>query len=179
MKIKDVMTRDVIVCRAEDSTNHAAHLMWEHDCGVIPVVDDQERPIGMITDRDVCMAGYTTGRKLADIRVGDVMSGSIQACGPEDSVGVAEMAMQQRHVRRLPIIDSKNRLVGLLSLNDIARRAAKDGDKRAGGMDLEKVAETLASVSEPWCSINARPASRTESATSPRGCVVSVPVFAR
>jgi CBS domain-containing protein len=168
MKIKELMTSEVITCRASDSTHHAAHLMWEEDCGALPVVDEQQHPVGMITDRDVCMAGYMTGRKLDDIRVGDVMSRNVQACSTEDSVAVAEMAMEQRHVRRLPVVDSKSRLVGILSLSDMARGAAKHADKSGDGLALDKVAKTLAHVCEPWCSILAQPANRAPSTSSSR-----------
>jgi CBS domain-containing protein len=171
MKIKDVMTRDVSTCRADDSTSHAARLMWENDCGVVPVVDAQLRPIGMITDRDVCMAGYTTGRSLADIRVGDVMSRDVKTCSPEDAIGVAELSMQQRHVRRLPVVDSRGRLVGILSLNDLARGAARHDEESDGDLALDKVGETLASVCTPWCEIGAPSASRG----AQRGNLVSVP----
>jgi CBS domain-containing protein len=174
MKIHELMTRDVKTCRENDSTNEAARLMWENDCGVIPVVDEERRPIGIITDRDVCMAGYTTGRKLADIRVGDVMTRNVQACNIDDSVGAAELAMQQRHVRRLPVVDSKSRLVGILSLNDLARGAARKGNGTDADLVPAKVAETLASVSEPWCSISAQPANRVSS----RGGVVAKPAMA-
>lgn len=177
MKIKDVMTSDVATCRPEDSTSQAARLMWEHDCGIVPVVDAQGRPIGMITDRDVCMAGYTTGRTLRDIQVGDVMSRSIQSCGQEDSVRAAEVAMQRRHVRRLPVVDPAGKLVGLLSLSDLARHARRSSTRPDDGLELEKVAETLASVCEPWCTIQSAPASRpqTESTSTPR----LVPIVAR
>jgi CBS domain-containing protein len=177
MKIKDVMTRDVATCRPEDSTSQAARLMWEHDCGVVPVVDAQQRPVGMITDRDVCMAGYTTGRSLWDIKVGDVMSRSIQSCSLEDSVRAAELAMQRRHVRRLPVVDSAGKLVGLLSLSDIARRASKSNTRPDEGLELEKVGETLASVCQPWCTILAETPSRPEALSSPTQRLV--PVIAR
>lgn len=174
MKIKDVMTRDVSTCRADDSTSQAARLMWENDCGVVPVVDEQQRPIGMITDRDICMAGYTTGRSLADIRVSEVMSRDVQTCYPEDAIGAAELAMQQRHVRRLPVVDSKRKLIGILSLNDLARGAAKHDGKPDGDLALDTVAETLASVCTPWCEINLQPASRG----SQRGNPVPLPMMA-
>jgi CBS domain-containing protein len=156
MKIQDVMTIDVVTCKPTDSASHAARMMWEHDCGVIPVVDDEYRPLGMLTDRDVCMAAYTTGRSLADIRVEEVMSGNVQTCCPEDSIGKAELSMQDRRVRRLPVVDGDKRLVGILSLNDIARRAAQDQGRKHESIAMEHVAETLASVCEPWCSILSR-----------------------
>lgn len=166
MKIKKLMTRDVATCRTSDSTHHAAHLMWEKDCGVLPVVDEQQRLIGMMTDRDVCMAGYTTGRKLDQILVGDVMSRNVQACSPDDSIADAETAMKKRHVRRLPVVDSQSRVVGILSLNDLARGAVEHADKLDDGLSREHVAETLASVCEPWCSILAQPARPASAATA-------------
>ena len=164
MKIKELMTRDVATCRTSDSTRDAAHLMWEKDCGVLPVVDEQQRLIGMMTDRDVCMAGYTTGRKLDQILVGDVMSRNVQSCSPDDSLDAAETFMKKRHVRRLPVVDSQSHVVGILSLNDLARGAVEQ-DEADGGLSREEVAETLASVCEPWCSILARPASSASAAT--------------
>lgn len=156
MKIQDVMTTDVVTCKPGDPTSEAARLMWEHDCGVVPVVDEEGRPLGIVTDRDICMAAYTTGRPLAQIRVDEVMSRNLQTCSPEDSIGKAELSMQDRHVRRLPVVDDHSHLVGILSLNDIARCAAQNQGKKHETVAMEHVAETLASVCEPWCSILAR-----------------------
>lgn len=179
MKVQDVMTSDVTTCGPEDSTSHAAHLMWEHDCGIIPVIDTERHPIGVITDRDVCMAGYTSGRSLAEIRVGEVMSRIVEVCQAEDSLGVAETAMRRRHVRRLPIIDSAGRLVGLLSLSDLSRRAAEMGVQATDGLGRDEVAETLASICEPWCNINSRLVERPEIAKAQPSLAVSAPALAR
>jgi CBS domain-containing protein len=153
MKIQDVMSVDVVTCKPADPTSEAARLMWEHDCGVVPVVDEENHPLGIVTDRDICMAAYMTGRPLAAIRVDEVMSRELQTCSPEDSIGKAELSMQDRHVRRLPVVDDDSHLVGILSLNDIARRAAHDQGRKHETIAMEHVAETLASVCEPWCNI--------------------------
>lgn len=175
MKVRELMTSDVQVCGPRDDLNRAAQIMWDHDCGVVPVVDAERRPIGMLTDRDVCMAAYTQGKLLGAIHVEEVMSREVQACGPDDPVADAEAAMRERRVRRLPVVDAAGKLVGILSLNDIARRAVLERGKRRGAPALEEVSETLASVCRPWCEIEgegARGASRSKQAAAvlvPRG----------
>jgi CBS-domain-containing membrane protein len=177
MRIEEVMTRDVVVCRADDSAGYVARLMWDHDCGVIPVVDEERRPIGMITDRDVCMAGLTTGRSLFDIRVAEAMSKGVRACRVNDSISAAEAVMRQAHVRRLPIVDESGHLVGLLSMNDLARAACERLQKHRDMQAAARVVETLASVSRPWCNILDRPAAEPPSALASRGSLVSVPIM--
>lgn len=177
MNAEDLMTRDVVTCRAEDSAGHAARLMWEHDCGVIPVVDAEGRPVAMVTDRDLCMAGYTTGRSLFDIRVESAMSKGVRACRTTDSIGAAETSMRQARVRRLPVVDSNNRLVGMLSLSDLARGACERWKKHGDTQAPMRVMETLAAVSQPWCNIVDRPSPATLLPSS-RMPVVSVPVSA-
>ena len=78
MKIQNLMTRDVRTCRREDVLVEAARIMWENDCGSVPVVDAQRHVVGMITDRDICMAAYTRGQRLADMTVESAMSKTIR-----------------------------------------------------------------------------------------------------
>src|SRR5271165_2361118 len=103
LRVETVMTTDVWTCAPHDTLEHAAHLMWERDCGVIPVVDRERHVVGMITDRDVCMAAYTQGKPLGRVRVVDVMSRHIHTVGPTDSVLHAEHMMSDFQVRRLPV----------------------------------------------------------------------------
>jgi CBS domain-containing protein len=126
--VEQLMSRAVATCRPDDSLNAAARIMWEHDCGVVPitVVDEGgERVVGMITDRDVCMAAYTQGRPLRDIAVTSAMSGRIHACHPKDRIAAALERMATEQLHRLPVVDSSGFLVGLLSLADIAREEAR------------------------------------------------------
>lgn len=172
MQVRELMTRDVVVCGARDDLNRAAKIMWDHDCGVVPVVDAESRPIGMLTDRDVCMAAYTQGKLLGAIRVEQAMSRDPKTCGADDPVADAEAAMRERRVRRLPVVDAAGKLVGILSLNDIARRAVKERGKRRGGPALEEVSETLASVCRPWCELEGEGAARAKPGAAvlvPRG----------
>ncbi len=173
MQVRELMTRDVQVCGPRDDLNRAAQIMWDHDCGVVPVVDSERRPIGMVTDRDVCMAAYTQGKPLSAIRAEEVMSRELQTCGPDTPVGDAEAAMRERRVRRLPVVDPAGKLVGILSLNDVARRAVQERGKRRGTPALDEVSETLAAVCRPWSEVVGEGARGVE--RSKQGAAVLVP----
>lgn len=120
--VRAVMTSQVHTCQSDDTLNHAAHLMWIGDCGVLPVVSE-ERVVGIITDRDICMATYTQGRPPTELRVEGTMSKNVVSCLPDESVGAALTSMGQRRVRRLPVITTQGKLVGMLTLADIVRWA--------------------------------------------------------
>ncbi len=147
MKIEQVMSREVVVCTEHDSLNHAAELMWENDCGCLPVVavNGTGTLAGMITDRDIAMAAYIQGKSLAAIPVSEVMSRTVAVCQAGDEVKQVEALMRDNQVRRLPVLDAKQKLVGIVSLNDLARRAAATHEQRAIG----GVVETISAVSRP------------------------------
>ena len=125
MKVEQIMNRDVRTCRRQDSLNKAAQMMWEEPCGAVPVVDDQRRPIGFLTDRDICMAAYTQGRPLEEMRVEIAMAHKVVSCTTEDDLDSAAQLMRQNRTRRLPVINRDGALVGLLSLDDLACEAAR------------------------------------------------------
>ena len=122
MMTRDLMTKQVASVRATDSTAVAARLMWDCDCGALPVLDDEGRAIAMITDRDICMAALMRDRAPSAIPVSDAMSRGLQCCGPDDSVSFAEQLMRTHQVRRIPIVDENQRLVGIIAQADIATR---------------------------------------------------------
>jgi len=145
MKVSDLMTAVVATCGPSDSLNRAAQIMWEQRCGSVPVVDETGAPAGMLTDRDAAMAAYTQGRRLDDISVSTAMSRPVWSCAATAPVEEAEGLMMAHGVRRLAVVDPQGRLVGVLSLDDIARGAtAWDGK---GEIDLERVAVTLGEIS--------------------------------
>jgi len=131
MKIKELMVPTVRACFANDDLATAARLMWEHDCGSIPVLSDQARVIGMITDRDICMAVFFQGVPMSEIRVSGVMSGQVFVCSADDNLASAEKTMSDKKVRRLPVINNEGRMVGLISFSDIAERADQEHAERA------------------------------------------------
>lgn len=151
MRVEQVMTKDVASCDVEDRLNTAATIMWERDCGAVPVVAraSEGRVVGMITDRDVCMAAYTTGRSLAELHVYDAMSRSLHGCKPGDTLGDAEAIMRDAQVRRLPVIDDAGNLAGILSLADVVRTADEQRAAKRPEVDARRVTSLLAAIVAP------------------------------
>lgn len=145
MTVADLMTTDVATCSTNDSLNRAAQIMWERRCGSVPVVDQNHHVLGMVTDRDVCMAAYTQGRRLDDIAVTSVMSHPARICPATATPEEAESLMMAHGVHRLVVADAEGRLNGVISLDDIARNgAAWDGK---GDVVLERVGLALGEIS--------------------------------
>jgi CBS domain-containing protein len=148
MRVANLMTGNVSSVRADQSLSTAARLMWESDCGAIPVLDPQDRVTGIITDRDICMATWSKGQAPGSIAIANAMSTELVTCSANDSIGFAESLMQLHKVRRIPVVDSERRLLGIISLADIARSAGAGG--AASGdpdLSLEKLAATVAAIS--------------------------------
>ncbi len=144
MKVQDVMTHDVHTCRPETNLAMAAMQMWNGDFGVLPVVANGGTVVGMITDRDICMAAATKHRDPATIAVEEVVTGQVYGCSPDTEVHEALKIMQQRRVRRLPIVNpADGKLAGILSMNDIALKAKPDKQAELSAIDVE---ETLKSI---------------------------------
>lgn len=139
MKVRDVMTRDVATCRAEQTASDAARAMWDRDCGFVPVVDG-ERLVGVVTDRDLLMAARIQGKNPVEVRLGSLVQRPAATCRPDDDLDAALDVMARRQVRRLPVVEEEDRLVGVLSLNDVALHALGDD------LRMLKVAETLAAI---------------------------------
>jgi CBS domain-containing protein len=145
MRVSDLMTTDVRVCGPHDTLSGAAQVLWTGGVGCVPVVD-AGRLLGMLTDRDVCGAAYMHCRPLHAIRVTDAMTAAPPACGPDDDVGVALDLMRAQRLPRLPVVDGDGRLVGLLSLTDLAAEAARERAGTQRDLDAADVAETIAAV---------------------------------
>ncbi|MGH9460142.1 MAG: CBS domain-containing protein [Vicinamibacteria bacterium] len=151
MKVERLMKTDVNACRPDDTGNCAARIMWERDCGFVPVVDERERVLAVVTDRDLCIAAYTQGKPLQEITLRSVMSQEIFSCQPDDDLAEAQTVMRERQVRRLPVTDAEGRLKGILSLSDITREAAKEAQSHPKKVEVSysEVAETLAGINIP------------------------------
>jgi CBS domain-containing protein len=148
MQVKDLMTPSPSVCTPQDTTNEAAHIMWERDCGAVPVVDDRGRVVGMITDRDICIAAYFQGEPLSQIRVADVMSRELSTVRPEDDVTRAEHVMREHQIRRLPVVADGQLLVGILSVGDLALRVPRASGTRQPA-ETQELLQVFSAVSEP------------------------------
>ncbi len=148
MRVKDLMTNTPSICRIDESANEAARIMWDHDCGAVPVVDHDGRLAGIVTDRDICMAAYFHGAPLGSIAVADVMSRDICTCEAHEELAAAEQRMRDRQVRRLPVVDGDHVLTGILSLSDVTKGVTRpSGHPR--GSDIVELLQTVAAISTP------------------------------
>jgi CBS-domain-containing membrane protein len=118
--------------------------MWDLDCGVIPVVHDGKL-VGMITDRDLCMAAYTQGRSLGEIEVNTAMARHPISARPDQAIDEVERLMAEHQVRRIAVVDDDDSVLGVLSLNDLALEAARPETQMKDA--LPRIARTLAAIS--------------------------------
>ena len=145
--VHDIMRVRVHTCSAKDTLHRAAQIMWEKDCGCLPVIDDVRVVRAVITDRDICMAALTQGVALAETSVASAMSRSLCVCSPDDSLAVVEDLMREAQIRRVPVVDADGVLVGMISLSDIARYLRPRSQHAPAS--VAQLLETLATISEP------------------------------
>lgn len=146
MKVQELMTRDVKTCHRGTNLAEVASVLWGSDCGALPVVDDENKIIGMISDRDICFAVATKGRLASEIAVGEITSGKpVYTCTPEGQIQDALATMQQRQVRRLPVVDQENKIIGILSISDVILAAQAES---RGKISNQEAISTLKGICE-------------------------------
>src|SRR4051794_32946446 len=121
MKISKIMNRDAKLISPDDTLQHAAKLMKDCDCGVLPVAEG-DRLVGMITDRDIAVRCIAEG-KGPDAKVRDAMTQEVKYCFDDEEIAHVCANMSEIQVRRLPVVDRSKRLVGIVSLSDLARQS--------------------------------------------------------
>ena len=134
MKVREAMTRDVRLVRPDQTVREAAHLMAELDIGALPV-EKNDRLVGMITDRDIAVRAVAEGRG-PDTKVSEVMSTDIKYCFEDQTIDEVTRNMGELRVRRLPVLNRDKRLVGILSLGDLAidETAQDEAGEALGGI---------------------------------------------
>jgi CBS domain-containing protein len=148
MKIEELMTRPVVTCHADDPMSCAAQRMWENDCGALPVVDGEGHTVAVITDRDICMAAWTTGKTLYELPVRAAMSHEVFCCHPQDSAQVLVRTMSEHRVRRVPIVDEDGHPIGIVSINDVTRNTARLRQSTSWA-EARDLMQTMAAICEP------------------------------
>lgn len=123
MKVNEVMTATPYYCQSETNLGSATELMWNANCGFLPVESTEGKIVGVVTDRDICVALGTRNLLPGDVTVGEVMSGKIHFCDPDDDIHIALQTMKEGKVRRLPVIAKNGTLVGVVSTDDVLLRA--------------------------------------------------------
>lgn len=137
-QISDIMTRDVTCVAPNDSLQRAAQTMNQLNVGALPVWDGRQL-IGMVTDRDITIRGVASGRQVDSTSVSEVMSSDVQCCFEDEQIEAVMEKMRGTQIRRVPVMDRQNRLVGMVSLGDLALDAANE----------TKVEDTLEGISQP------------------------------
>ena len=147
MLVRDFMNREVETCEPGDDLAKAAMIMWRKDCGIVPVVEDGSRQVlGVVTDRDICMAAATRHRSPDQMVVAEVMARRPCAVRPDEDVTTALDQMRTERVRRLPVVGQDGRLEGILSLADVLV-----GIDRAGGTGSKQLMTTVMSTLQNIC----------------------------
>ena len=143
MKVKSIMTKEVGFCHPTNSLSEAVEIMRQNDCGVVPVIDEKKRVVGMITDRDIAIALASRNEKASELKVSKLIKNKIVACPESDDVETALKRMKRKQIKRLPVINKKRELVGILSITDVLLVAEKDKKLR------KKVFSTLKAIGKP------------------------------
>jgi CBS domain-containing protein len=141
--VRGIMKESPATCAPSDSLRRAAEILWNTDCGMVPVVEGDARLVGVITDRDICMASYFRDQPPSAIDVGSTMSRSLHTAKPDDSIETVVHLMAEKQMRRVPIVENE-RLVGIVALADIARHVKTLESSSAS----RALAHTLAAISE-------------------------------
>ena len=146
MKVQDIMTREVQCCGPDTNLAAAATMMWDSDCGVLPILNVQGQVVGVITDRDICMAVATKNMIPSAITVWETSSGKAITCHPDDDIHTALDLMERGKVRRLPVIGGDGILQGMLSMNDLVLAAGERKGRRSPEVLAEEVLNTLKAI---------------------------------
>lgn len=142
MNINDVMTPDPACCVKSDSAQKAAILMRELNVGCVPIVDSEESHllVGIVTDRDLCLQVLAAGKDAKNTSLAECMTGELVTCLPSDDIESVAHKMQQNQIRRIPVIDDRGHLEGIVSTADIVL---------CGDLPSEEIDETMRDISEP------------------------------
>jgi len=143
MKVRDVMTKTPASCSPNTNLAVVVETLWNHNCGVLPIVDSDGKLLGVITDRDICVALGTRNQVASEIAASDLSSGKLVIGKPDDDLRTALLTMAEAKVRRLPVVDAQGRLAGIVSITDILRTSTG----RNGELSAEDVVKTLKQIS--------------------------------
>ena len=137
MNVNDIMITDASCCSQDTPLDQVAMLMWEYNCGSIPVIDGENRPIGIITDRDIAMSCALNHKAPWEMNASTIMgSRMLYTCSTHDNLETALSTMKDQKVRRLPVTDSNGFFAGMISIDDIIACSAKGASANKMSYDL-------------------------------------------
>ena len=149
VKVKEIMTAPVKSCSPAAHLAAVAEVMRKSSCGTLPVVDGVGKVIGMITDRDICLAMSQKDHDPSRSQVSEVISGKVYDCAPRDEVKHALKTMRKKKMKRLPVVTGAGVLKGIVSIGDIFLRARKAKGKKSEKPSYKNLARTLQAICEP------------------------------
>lgn len=138
MKVREIMTPTPACCTPDDSPQRAALIMRNLDVGAVPIVDNEQdrRPVGIVTDRDLCLGVVARGQDPVNGRLTEYMTADVVCCRPEDDVDLVSTLMQDRQIRRVPVVDDRGGCCGIVAMADLARHVP-----RAAGPTIQEVSQ--------------------------------------
>jgi CBS domain-containing protein len=148
MKVKEVMMGTPYTCPKNANLGEATELMWKGNCGFLPVTGPDGRVCGVITDRDICIALGTRNKLAGEVLVDEVSDGGLHACSLEDEIHVALLTMREGKVRRLPVIDSDGKAVGVLSMDDVLLHAEPVGTGKIVELSTDEVVRSYRAINQ-------------------------------
>jgi len=149
MRVQEVMMGSPAVCGPETNLGAAVEIMWNRNCGILPIVNAEQKVIGVVTDRDLCIALGTRNRLPAEITVGQVTRGAIYSCQAGDDIHTALETMAREKVRRLVVLNAHGEVEGILSMDDVVLHALPAIAGARMELSQPEVVETLRKVYEP------------------------------
>ena len=146
MKVKEIMTQSAVSCSPDTNVGRAVELMWKRNVGMLPVVGNDGKLIGVVTDRDICIAMGTRNRLPGELTVGEIAVSKVFTCKPDDDVHEALYLMGKQQVRRLPVVNDQGIPQGILSMDDLVVHS--EAGKLRGACELasEEVTSVLKKV---------------------------------
>jgi CBS domain-containing protein len=156
MMVQQIMTKTPKCCSPGMNVAETTALLWSAGCGALPVVNAERRVVGIVTDRDICIALGTRNRRPSELTVGEVMSNNVAVCHPDDEIHNVLNTMRTRKVRRLPVVSRDGKLEGMLCASDILLRARHDDGSRPE-LSFENIVSTLCGIYWHCPPANAQP----------------------
>jgi len=143
MKVNKIMTEDIKACRLNDKLEDAVNIMWHGDCGVLPIVNEKNKLVGIVTDRDIAMAIGTRNQLASEIIVSDFATRKIVTCTPQEKIKKILKKMAKYQIKRIPVVEKTGKLVGMISMVDILRSTSKKSVRK-------RVLKTLTAIGKPY-----------------------------
>ncbi len=146
MKVEAIMAREVHCCGPETNLAAAAKMMWDSDCGILPILNPEGKVLGVVTDRDICMSAATKNKPPSGITVWESITPRAYTCRVTDDVQSAMDIMRRHQVRRLPVVDEDGVLQGIVSTNDLILRAGETKGTAPPELSIIEVMRTLKAI---------------------------------